>query len=77
MRIQIFSRKLQVDKIATLTESKRQLRLDYIEAQEMVGEEQITRLETMMREKLNQRTSAGPFQLRKTFKSDDVAFLET
>ena len=47
------------------------LALDYKEAAEMVGDEKISHMEQMMRDKLQQRTKTGPFQLRKTFKYFD------
>ncbi|GMH95236.1 hypothetical protein TrVE_jg11027 [Triparma verrucosa] len=48
-----------------------QLALDYKEAAEIVGLEKISQMEQMMRDKLQQRTKTGPFQLRKTFKYFD------
>ena len=44
---------------------------DYEEATELVGNNKITQMEQMMRDKLQQRTKTGPFQLRKTFKYFD------
>ena len=37
----------------------------------LTGEDGVRQMEYMMREKLQQRTKAGPFQLRKTFKYFD------
>ena len=48
-----------------------QLAMDYKEATEIVGSEKISQMEQMMRDKLQQRTKTGPFQLRKTFKYFD------
>lgn len=48
-----------------------QRRRDYMEATEIVGERNLDRMEEMMRDKLQQRTKAGPFELRKTFKYFD------
>lgn len=44
---------------------------DYEEANDVVGLEKIQEMEQMMRDKLQQRTKTGPFQLRKTFKYFD------
>ena len=44
---------------------------NYKEATELVGDEKINLMEQMMRDKLQQRTKTGPFQLRKTFKYFD------
>ena len=44
---------------------------DYAEAIEVVGVNKIHEMEQMMRDKLQQRTKTGPFQLRKTFKYFD------
>jgi hypothetical protein len=44
---------------------------DYAEANEVVGLNKINEMEEMMRDKLQQRTKTGPFQLRKTFKYFD------
>ena len=54
-----------------LVKTDQQRKLDYIEATEIVGEHKITQMEQMMRDKLQQRTKTGPFQLRKTFKYFD------
>ena len=48
-----------------------QRRRDYMEATEIVGDVNLDRMEEMMRDKLQQRTKAGPFELRKTFKYFD------
>jgi len=45
--------------------------MDYKEASDIVGEEIIDDMEQLMRDKLQQRTSTGPFQLRRTFKYFD------
>lgn len=62
--------KIKVDSLQYKSREKteKQRRLDYLEAQELVGDEKIEAMEVEMRDKLNQRTSTGPFQLRKTFK---------
>jgi hypothetical protein len=44
---------------------------DYEEANAVVGPHKIQEMEQMMRDKLQQRTKTGPFQLRKTFKYFD------
>ena len=44
---------------------------DYDEANNAVGVDKIHEMEQMMRDKLQQRTKTGPFQLRKTFKYFD------
>jgi len=44
---------------------------DYEEANDIVGDQKIQEMEQMMRDKLQQRTKTGPFQLRKTFKYFD------
>jgi Ca2+-binding EF-hand superfamily protein len=51
--------------------TKKQRMQDYEEANGVVGPEKIQEMEQMMRDKLQQRTKAGPFQLRKTFKYFD------
>ena len=51
--------------------SKKQRAQDYSEANAVVGPHKIEELEQMMRDKLQQRTKTGPFQLRKTFKYFD------
>jgi Ca2+-binding EF-hand superfamily protein len=51
--------------------TKKQRMQDYQEANGVVGPEKIQEMEQMMRDKLQQRTKAGPFQLRKTFKYFD------
>lgn len=51
--------------------TKKQRMQDYDEANGVVGPEKIQEMEQMMRDKLQQRTKAGPFQLRKTFKYFD------
>jgi len=51
--------------------TERQRYLDYKDANEIVGEPVINAMEQLMRDKLNQRTVAGPFQIRKTFKYFD------
>jgi len=51
--------------------SKKQRMQDYDEANAVVGPEKIQEMEQMMRDKLQQRTKTGPFQLRKTFKYFD------
>mmetsp|Transcript_3837 Transcript_3837/g.5026 ORF Transcript_3837/g.5026 Transcript_3837/m.5026 type:complete len:329 (+) Transcript_3837:42-1028(+) len=49
----------------------KQRREDYAEANDVVGLNKIHEMEQMMRDKLQQRTKTGPFQLRKTFKYFD------
>jgi Ca2+-binding EF-hand superfamily protein len=44
---------------------------DYEEANSIVGPLKIQEMEQMMRDKLQQRTKTGPFQLRRTFKYFD------
>ncbi len=56
---------------AGVQKTAEQLAMDYKEATDMVGEEKISQMEQMMRDKLQQRTKTGPFQLRKTFKYFD------
>jgi Ca2+-binding EF-hand superfamily protein len=56
---------------AAATKSPAELSRQYKEATELVGEEKINHMEQMMRDKLQQRTKTGPFQLRKTFKYFD------
>ena len=51
--------------------SKKQRMQDYEEANSVVGPGKIREMEQMMRDKLQQRTKTGPFQLRKTFKYFD------
>ncbi len=55
----------------TQTKNYKQRREDYAEANEVVGLNKIHEMEQMMRDKLQQRTKTGPFQLRKTFKYFD------
>ena len=57
----------------TTSEEKtfKQRKEDYSEANKAVGLEKIHEMEQMMRDKLQQRTKTGPFQLRKTFKYFD------
>lgn len=51
--------------------TKKQRMQDYEEANAVVGLDKIQEMEQMMRDKLQQRTKTGPFQLRKTFKYFD------
>lgn len=51
--------------------TKKQRIQDYEEANAVVGPGKIQEMEQMMRDKLQQRTKTGPFQLRKTFKYFD------
>jgi hypothetical protein len=51
--------------------SRKQRMQDYEEANAVVGPYKIEEMEQMMRDKLQQRTKTGPFQLRKTFKYFD------
>ena len=48
-----------------------QRKQNYEEANALVGLHKIHEMEQMMRDKLQQRTKTGPFQLRKTFKYFD------
>lgn len=54
----------------------------YADANRRVPKKEVNGIETMIREKLNQRTTSGPFQLRRTFKyfdrdgSGDIDFSE-
>jgi hypothetical protein len=56
---------------ASNNKSIKQRREDYEEANEIVGLNKLDEMEQMMRDKLQQRTKTGPFQLRKTFKYFD------
>lgn len=51
--------------------TEKQRMQDYDEANTVVGSGKIQEMEQMMRDKLQQRTKTGPFQLRKTFKYFD------
>jgi hypothetical protein len=51
--------------------SRKQRMQDYEEANAVVGPHKIEEMEQLMRDKLQQRTKTGPFQLRKTFKYFD------
>mmetsp|Transcript_16412 Transcript_16412/g.33343 ORF Transcript_16412/g.33343 Transcript_16412/m.33343 type:complete len:321 (+) Transcript_16412:1269-2231(+) len=51
--------------------TRKQRMKDYEEANAVVGDNKIEEMEKMMRDKLQQRTKTGPFQLRKTFKYFD------
>lgn len=53
------------------SKSLKQRKEDYAEAHSVVGFHKIHEMEQMMRDKLQQRTKTGPFQLRKTFKYFD------
>ncbi len=55
----------------SLAKNFKQRKEDYAEANEIVGLNKIHEMEQMMRDKLQQRTKTGPFQLRKTFKYFD------
>jgi len=55
----------------SVQKTPQQLAIAYKEATEIVGTEKISHMEQMMRDKLQQRTKTGPFQLRKTFKYFD------
>jgi len=54
-----------------IKKSYEQRKQDYAEANSVVGVDKILEMEQMMRDKLQQRTKTGPFQLRKTFKYFD------
>lgn len=51
--------------------TREQLILDYRDATMLVGTAYVKEMEQLMRDKLMQRTTTGPFQLRKTFKFFD------
>jgi len=59
--------------VSTISDNKtfKQRKDDYAEANQVVGLDKIHEMEQMMRDKLQQRTKTGPFQLRKTFKYFD------
>lgn len=65
-----------------LTVSDRDRQRLYKEANRRIPKKDVDGIEKMIREKLNQRTTSGPFQLRKTFKyfdrdgSGDIDFSE-
>ena len=50
---------------ANAPKTSEQLSRSYKEATQLVGAEKINHMEQMMRDKLQQRTKTGPFQLRK------------
>ena len=65
-------RKADEDSLGTLNREALKERIEtYAKANKVVYIEEINEMERMMREKLHQRTKAGPFQLRKTFKIFD------
>lgn len=51
--------------------TRKETKAEYAEAYSIVGIDKIHEMEQMMRDKLQQRTKTGPFQLRKTFKYFD------
>ena len=57
--------------VSSQHKSAKQLALSYKEAADIVGPQKVHAMEQMMRDKLQQRTKTGPFQLRKTFKYFD------
>lgn len=57
--------------VAPAQKTFKQRKMDYAEAKEIVGATKINEMEQMMRDKLQQRTKTGPFQLRRTFKYFD------
>jgi len=57
--------------VAPAQKTFKQRKMDYAEAKEIVGAAKINEMEQMMRDKLQQRTKTGPFQLRRTFKYFD------
>jgi len=65
-----------------LTISDKDRALKYAEANRRVSKKAVDQMEATIREKLNQRTTSGPFQLRRTFKyfdrdgSGDIDFSE-
>jgi len=62
---------LKISGSVSASKTLKQRKLDYVEANDLVGVEKIFEMEQMMRDKLHQRTKTGPFQLRKTFKYFD------
>lgn len=54
-----------------IEKSYKERKAEYAEANSIVGLDKIHEMEQMMRDKLQQRTKTGPFQLRKTFKYFD------
>jgi len=63
--------KMALSDVAPAQKTLKQRKADYAEAKDLVGGEKINEMEQMMRDKLQQRTKTGPFQLRKTFKYFD------
>lgn len=63
--------KMSHDMCPFVKKSFEQRKVDYAEANYAVGIDKIHEMEQMMRDKLQQRTKTGPFQLRKTFKYFD------
>lgn len=51
--------------------SRKQRILDYKEATELIGLDHLSTCEATMRHRLMERTSSGPYQMRKTFKKFD------
>lgn len=64
-------RTLTIESESAIVKTFKQRKEDYAEAMEVVGLNKIHEMEQMMRDKLQQRTKTGPFQLRKTFKYFD------
>lgn len=62
---------LSDQKLRLMTKTPAQRKRDYDEARQIVGDRSLDLMEQMMRDKLQQRTKAGPYQLRKTFKYFD------
>ena len=62
---------ISVSKYCQAEKTFKQRKADYDEANYVVGLNKIHEMEQMMRDKLQQRTKTGPFQLRKTFKYFD------
>jgi len=62
---------ITLSEMAATSKSYKQRKEDYAEANSLVGPEKLHDMEQMMRDKLQQRTKTGPFQLRKTFKYFD------
>lgn len=65
------SEKITVKENEPPPKTYKQLKQEYAEANDIVGLNKIHEMEQMMRDKLQQRTKTGPFQLRKTFKYFD------
>ena len=63
--------KITIQNNEPVAKTYKQKKEEYAEANDLVGLNKIHEMEQMMRDKLQQRTKTGPFQLRKTFKYFD------